>query len=489
MRLASRHSLSTRPLALVSALGLLTLACGSSSDHAAKAPAAPADGASPPSSTPSTPEQGTPPPPGATAAGDHGAPSDTYPAFTPSMPQVINNGGDVLKSPTIVTVTFKGETDAAALETFGDMIGASSYWKQVATEYGVGAATSGAKNHVRLKTTMTLPAKVSDADIAAFVGARIKDKTFPANAPGTIYALYLPRGTAITDVFGDECPGDVGGTGGYHSSAKIDGANVVYAVMAQCEGSTLDDNTVTASHEFGEASVDPYVGDDDTLAWVGLRDTSDFAWDYFMGYQDETADMCEFEPDQYDYEHDDLPFLVQRQWSNAAAAAGKSPCVPAPPGAFFQLALLEPLDTLIGTFPDEDGAPADTPLGGIRVDVGSSRTVAFGFNSDRPSAPWSVGAKEIEINEEDGSILDVPEADRSLALTFDKDSGRNGEKTYLKIDFLKDTAVKAHLVVIESKLGDAVHQLPIFVGATPAPALRAAAPRVFGARRPAHAPR
>ena len=49
---------------------------------------------------------------------DHGAPSDTYPAFPPDMPQLQNNGGAVLAHPVIVTVTWPNEPNADAFEQF-----------------------------------------------------------------------------------------------------------------------------------------------------------------------------------------------------------------------------------------------------------------------------------------------------------------------------------------------------------------------------------
>src|SRR5690242_14420979 len=42
---------------------------------------------------------------------DHGAPTDTYPAFTPEVGQLVDNKGDILKNPVIVTVTWPDETN------------------------------------------------------------------------------------------------------------------------------------------------------------------------------------------------------------------------------------------------------------------------------------------------------------------------------------------------------------------------------------------
>ena len=115
-----------------SMFALLAMACGATSDEPAPVTTpAPTD---PPAAEQPAP---TPPPP----ALDHGAPSQTYPAFTPMMGQLKNNGGSVLKNPVVVTVTWAGDDKVAELEAVGDTIGAGQYWKDVA-EYGVGAATA-----------------------------------------------------------------------------------------------------------------------------------------------------------------------------------------------------------------------------------------------------------------------------------------------------------------------------------------------------------
>src|ERR1700722_15058679 len=43
------------------------------------------------------------------AALNRGAPSTTYPAFTPFMPPIIDNGGSILASPQIVTITWTSD--------------------------------------------------------------------------------------------------------------------------------------------------------------------------------------------------------------------------------------------------------------------------------------------------------------------------------------------------------------------------------------------
>ena len=64
----------------------------------------------------------------AVEAGPYGAPSSTYPAFTPWMGQLTKNGGPMMTAPVVVTVTWDVDTGRSTFESFGDEIGGSSYW-------------------------------------------------------------------------------------------------------------------------------------------------------------------------------------------------------------------------------------------------------------------------------------------------------------------------------------------------------------------------
>ena len=119
---------------------------------------------------------------------DHGAPSTTYPAFKPDMPAVLNNQGGVLTAPLIVTVTWPGDANADTYEKFADAIGASEYWNTIMSEYGVGAATSSAAQHIRL--TNPLAATINSDAIGAIVTDNVKSGKLPSNTPNTIYTLF-----------------------------------------------------------------------------------------------------------------------------------------------------------------------------------------------------------------------------------------------------------------------------------------------------------
>src|SRR5512143_1139946 len=60
---------------------------------------------------------------------DAGPTPATYPAFKPDVGQLVKGTGVTIASPKIVTVTWTADTNEAALEDFGDKLGASSYWQ------------------------------------------------------------------------------------------------------------------------------------------------------------------------------------------------------------------------------------------------------------------------------------------------------------------------------------------------------------------------
>jgi hypothetical protein len=241
-------------------------------------------------------------------------PEPTYPADHPGMPQIPNNGGAVLHDPVLVTVTFPNDPLKADLEAFGDVIGSLSWWPTVNAEYGVGPATSG--GHVVIPDPP--PAQMSDADVEAFLQAKITDGTLPAPTDQTIYVLYYPPSTVISlgGGGGDSC----GAYLGYHSgiSADVGGGHLVptaYAVVARCGG--LDTVTETASHELTEAATDPHPN-----AQIGYSFIGENAWTLAGG---ENADMCSMVSGVTEG-----GYSLTRVWSNRNAKLGDQPCLPLP---------------------------------------------------------------------------------------------------------------------------------------------------------------
>src|SRR5262249_46021459 len=108
---------------------------------------------------------------------------------------------------------------------------------------------------------------------------------------------------------------------GYHNSIKTKNANgdvidVAYAVTNRC-GGTIDDVTETASHEFAEASTDPFP-----YVQPGYVFAQDNAWTILGG---ENADMCSAVSAVTEG-----AWSLQRIWSNQNAKIGNQPCQPLP---------------------------------------------------------------------------------------------------------------------------------------------------------------
>ncbi len=257
----------------------------------------------------------------AEAARPNHHPGDTdpaYPAAHPGMPQIPRNGGPVLHDPSIVTVTFAGDAMEPRLQAFGDQVGGLQWWSTVHAGYGVGPAVSA--GHVTIPVGP--PARMSDAEVQAWLRARLADGTLPAPTDQSIYLLYYPQTTTITF---DDSSGSAASCQvflGYHSTIDVASGGgtvpVAYAVINRCRGD-LDEVTVTASHELTEASTDPRPIDNTTAGYVTLDDN---AW---TGLGGENGDMCAGVSGVREG-----GFALTRVWNNVAAAAGAQPCLPAP---------------------------------------------------------------------------------------------------------------------------------------------------------------
>jgi hypothetical protein len=315
-------------------------------------------------------------PPAVVDAVDHGAPSETYPAFAPALPRLVNNGGRVLSSPVIVTITFPGESHAAELERFGDVLGSSAYWHDIVDEYGVKAATSGAGNHVRMP--QHLSSDMSQIAFEQWIVDQVKASPSPWPAPttDTLFVFYAAQGTSFVD---DECAQS---PGGYHGSVIVDGQAVSFAVVFECKGDVLDDTTLISSHEIAEAATD--ADPQGTPAWIGLG--PDVAWELLQNFSDENGDMCENEqPDMARLDGQD-PFGVQRQWSNKSAALGRDPCVPAA-GPYFGATPLDPQE-IVEVALSAVGL-ADRKGKVFRLEPGQTKSFPLGVFSDAPLDAWN----------------------------------------------------------------------------------------------------
>ncbi len=450
----------TVALGALALIGAVTMGC-SGSDGA---------GGGSPSPSAST-EAGPPPPPAAledsgpadggpgvdgggdapTTEGGPDAGTDAYPAFKPDIGTLVNHGGTLLAAPEIVTITWATDPNTAQLQKFGDEIGASAYWRGAVGEYGVGPATSGAANHVVEQTPSPNP--WDDTQIDSWVIAQAGDTAaskWPSPGPQTIYVVYTPPNVKVTSGGVDACQS----YSGYHTEVTV-GSNphVLYAlVVGECNGSAtvLDADTETAAHEIGEASTDPHVYSD--LGLVEF-DHPHWAWELFQQRQDEDGDACEFYDESYYTEGSDLPFAVQRMWSNQSARAGHNPCVPAPKTPYYNVTPLvqQPIVVHVGS------STKDFATTGYRIPVGQSQTFEVGFYSDGPTEAWTFQAVEGDgFSSPSSPVLDIQ---------TDRPTGKNGDMGHVTVKAnaapAKGTAV---LMTLVSTRAMTSHYMPILIG-------------------------
>ncbi len=406
---------------------------------------------------------------------DHGMPSSTYPAFTPGgMPKLVNNGGHVMKNPIIVPITWNSDPSQASFDTFADTLGQTNYWKATNSEYGVGPAVSGTANHVHLSTTV--PTTLQDSDLQNMVATNAgAPGGWPAATEDTIYAFFLAPGTSLQiGGFGGSGDACMQGVGGYHDMTMVGSQVTAYAVVPSCNFGGLNtpaqQSTMSMSHELNEAATDPQP----PSGYTGF-DNGHFAFTYFQMLQVENGDACELYMNSFyeDKETTPTPFdyWVQATWSNASAAAGHDPCVPAAAGPYFNVTPLNP--TMVDvTIPAEVNAftgmswPNPLPTQGYKV--GSTMTVTFpvGLYSDASTGgPWNLSVSAGNPIFPPGASLIDKYNPSSVTATIDRTQGQNGEKAYVTVTVKSEGSLfKGEIVTITSTLNGVSHYMPVWIG-------------------------
>ncbi len=386
---------------------------------------------------------------------DHGKPSTTYPAYKADMPAIIRNGGSVLSAPVIVPVVWETDPNLAQIDSFIDQIGTTSYWHAVVSEYGVANATVGGHVHIPVNAGNPLPATITESALESLVDQSVGTTGWPAATSQTIYIVFPHPSIAVTGRGGAAaCTLH----GGYHTVTRSRG--VIYALALPCttnSANALVRVTATASHELGEAATDPSP----VSGYFGF-DNNHVAWSLFQRFQVENGDSCEFLKDAEYKEAAPFAFQVQRLWSNASAALGHNPCVPAgAAGPYFGVVptALETVSTPIG------GRTVMTK--GINIPVGQTKTFAVGFFSEAATAPFSVHVAEAFTPNVTGAMSP------SLTLSIDKTTGQNGEIAYVTVTVNKagltitepstQTFAKANYITLLSSLGNQTYFTPILI--------------------------
>jgi hypothetical protein len=242
--------------------------------------------------------------------------------------------------------------------------------------------------------------------------------------------------------------------GGYHNDFALDAAHggqqVAYAVVPRCAnfGGLMGIDAVTGgeSHELVEAATDPFPNA--SPAWAQVDETHLY-WELALG-GGEVGDMCAQDPEAFT-QFSELPYVVQRIWSNKAALAGKDPCVPALPDEVYFNASPVLSDTIDLSF---EGQPLS--MQGVKIAVGQSKTIQVDLFSDaKTSGPWTVEAKDFF------ALMGQP---ANLGLALDKSDGQNGSKLDLTIDVKSKSEFGVEIFFLISTLGQTTHYWVGLVG-------------------------
>jgi hypothetical protein len=384
------------------------------------------------------------------ASGDADSSADSgmiggYPAAHPPMPQVVDAGGPVMKSPKFVIITFAGDSLAAQIDDFASKVAASAtYWSGTTAEYGVGPVSSV----LDIAVTDTPASNLGDADVQAWLASKLSGPdagTLDGGAPWpqpdgeTLYMIYYPAGVTITQGGGASCSQFYG----YHGDFALASKAVTYSVIARCTPfpgtSAIDSVAAIASHELVEAATDPLQ---ENPAY-SQPDPDHAAWATLAG--GELGDMCAGFGNVF-YKPADVPYLVQRTWSNKAAAASLDPCQPDGVTPNFNTAAV--LNDTV-TF---SGLTGTTMTKGVKIPAGGTGTVELDlYSSTATSGPWTVQAFD------GASYLSMGGSPAELAVSFpgggSTATGKNGDKLHLTINVLTADPSGGELFMLVSTLG------------------------------------
>ncbi|HEX3760016.1 MAG TPA: hypothetical protein VHW23_14975 [Kofleriaceae bacterium] len=250
---------------------------------------------------------------------------DSSPAL---LPAITDHGGPVMAHPQLVPIFYPGDADIATLTSFSQWIVGSQWLKDVGADYGV---STGSVLQV-VQRADAAPAMIDDTDIVTLLYSGLADGSLPKPTGGlasVVYMIHFPATTLVTAGGSMSCVD----FGGYHNSARQNGVELSYAVIATCPGfvdglSDVEDREVVASHELIETATDPIP---DNHPGFQLGDPAS-SW---FGFGTEVADLCE-RPDTTEVWRES-GFVAQRSWSTTAAAAEHDPCIPGASADYFNL--------------------------------------------------------------------------------------------------------------------------------------------------------
>jgi hypothetical protein len=348
----------------------------------------------------------------------------------PAVAQVVSGGGHVLAHPRVMTISWSTDPRGPILDQLAQELTQTSYWAATTSEYGVGPLTVATPVHL----TDAIPMMYTDTEFTNLIVQNTTGTNPPWGPPdtNTIYIIAIPPEVTFDDQ-GAQC---CGAYGGYHSETRVNGVRVPYAIACACAGfngketTDVTDLTVSASHELIEAATDPYVmsqpafsgADDDHAVWTLIT-------------SGEVGDMCEFNTDANIIPADGQ-LMVQRTWSNLAAAAGQNPCVPST-GTYYGV---EPVLPDTGSLPGFGGA---TKTKVVKIAKDTTGTIDLPLFTSNISGPFNVIVYD--------GIYQYFGGDKLLQMKLDRSTGNNGDVLKLSITPTGfDSQLKADVFIVEA---------------------------------------
>ncbi len=322
------------------------------------------------------------------------------------MPEVQQNGSDILAHPKIMVISYADDgSNGSACALAASQFAASPAWGEMTAEYGVVDLTAAAPQQI----TGDIPATLSDSTLNAMLAANLGDGASWGTAdPSTIYAFVIPSTTAYDDASGSGVPCcGTAGYPGYHYNAIVGSADVPYAVLCECPDvpgeTSLQQLTSTLAHQTVDAATDPRTDANGNPTGYAYVQPDDVAWEF--GTDIELADMCQYAQTQLWTDAPGMTFAIQRSWSNAAAAAGTDPCVGDGTAPYYQAIPDAPdADTIDVIIDGSQPYAVTTQLD--KIAVGATGTVTMHlYASEASSGPYSVNV--VDLSGEFPPLLDI----------------------------------------------------------------------------------
>lgn len=262
------------------------------------------------------------------------APSDGPPADSTTtdgggahapLPTVTLHGTGVMTNIKLVSLVASNDTNGATLLSFGDALIASQWWQTVSAPYGAGPFAS----HTKL-TGASLTGNVTVDQIQTFITSTLTAQGQPSPDANTLYMLYLPQNVWVVDPTSNQPNTNCQYYEGFHYY-DVNNLSFIWAIAQQCPmgggipGLTTPVQAAThvASHEILEAATDVHGTDGWNLDCGNDNPPNCTPWYYVPAAPGEIGDLCAWT------QTTEAGFIFTRVWSNAAAAAGGDPCVPA----------------------------------------------------------------------------------------------------------------------------------------------------------------